>query len=416
MRFIKLIGPGIIWLALAQGSGELIWWPYLVAKYGVVFLPLMIPAALLQYPLTYALGYYTAITGKTIWRGYVERFPRFTVFLWILMVISFLWFGAFASAGATALSYLFDFPGGWDEKSKTYLWSYASIAVFFSIMLFSKKVYRFIEVFMWFVSIGTFTGLLITALNSTVIHNLSEFINGFFKFRGLFEGLYSIDFGDYSKVLTAIAFLGLGGFWTLFYSYWIKEKNVELNKSDCRKFVLLDSGIGVAGNLITTFLTCLLAYSILRPKGLVPEGFKIAVYQSEFFAVLWGGAGRAVFLIITALFLIDTWLATADAFARVNTDIIFSYGLNRNKPEKWWYTRILILITVVTCITLPVAQPGVLIVLSAVIGFSGTVVFSFLTLILGFNLTGSINKILLLISSTVYLVIFLFYIYFELFI
>jgi hypothetical protein len=25
------VGPGLVWLALAQGSGELIFWPYLVA-------------------------------------------------------------------------------------------------------------------------------------------------------------------------------------------------------------------------------------------------------------------------------------------------------------------------------------------------------------------------------------------------
>jgi hypothetical protein len=42
------IGPGILWAALAQGSGELIWWPYLTAKYGAVFLGLLIPAAMLQ--------------------------------------------------------------------------------------------------------------------------------------------------------------------------------------------------------------------------------------------------------------------------------------------------------------------------------------------------------------------------------
>ena len=27
-----VIGPGVIFMALAQGSGELIWWPYIIAK------------------------------------------------------------------------------------------------------------------------------------------------------------------------------------------------------------------------------------------------------------------------------------------------------------------------------------------------------------------------------------------------
>ena len=29
------LGPGVVWMALAQGSGELIWWPYLIAQYGL---------------------------------------------------------------------------------------------------------------------------------------------------------------------------------------------------------------------------------------------------------------------------------------------------------------------------------------------------------------------------------------------
>lgn len=33
--WLVALGPGIVWMALAQGSGELIWWPYLIAKYGL---------------------------------------------------------------------------------------------------------------------------------------------------------------------------------------------------------------------------------------------------------------------------------------------------------------------------------------------------------------------------------------------
>ena len=41
------LGPGVVWMALAQGSGELIWWPYIVAKYGLTFLFLLILDSLL---------------------------------------------------------------------------------------------------------------------------------------------------------------------------------------------------------------------------------------------------------------------------------------------------------------------------------------------------------------------------------
>jgi len=47
--FVAAMGPGVIWAALAHGSGELIWWPYLTARYGAVFIGLLLPAALMQY-------------------------------------------------------------------------------------------------------------------------------------------------------------------------------------------------------------------------------------------------------------------------------------------------------------------------------------------------------------------------------
>ena len=56
---LAALGPGVIWLALAQGSGELIWWPYIVAKYGLGFLCLLVPACLLQWPLNVEIGRYT---------------------------------------------------------------------------------------------------------------------------------------------------------------------------------------------------------------------------------------------------------------------------------------------------------------------------------------------------------------------
>ena len=76
-RLLALLGPGVVWMALAQGSGELIWWPYLMAKYGLGFLFLLVPACLLQYPLTYNVGQYTMLTGESIFQG-LRGSVRFT--------------------------------------------------------------------------------------------------------------------------------------------------------------------------------------------------------------------------------------------------------------------------------------------------------------------------------------------------
>ena len=48
----------------------------------------------------------TRATGETVWHGLIRLNRWFALGLWALMSIQFLWFGAFASAGGTALAAL----------------------------------------------------------------------------------------------------------------------------------------------------------------------------------------------------------------------------------------------------------------------------------------------------------------------
>ena len=154
------LGPGIVWMALAQGSSELIWWPYLIAKYGLAFLCLLVPACLLQFPINYAIGSYTLLTGETIFQGFIRVNRWVALALWLLMTVSFLWFGAFASAGGTALAALTRFPSGWDARGQTLFWGYASIIVGFIALVASRVVYTDLERVMLVIAIVTVAGLI----------------------------------------------------------------------------------------------------------------------------------------------------------------------------------------------------------------------------------------------------------------
>src|SRR5262245_20593343 len=117
-RLLHALGPGVIWLALAQGSGELIWWPYIVAKYGLGLLFLLVPACLLQWPLNVEIGRYTVFTGESVWQGFFRLNRPFAFLLWLLMAASFLWFGGFATAGGEAMAELTQFPAGLDALGR----------------------------------------------------------------------------------------------------------------------------------------------------------------------------------------------------------------------------------------------------------------------------------------------------------
>ena len=410
-----MLGPGMVWMALAQGSGELIWWPFLIAKYGLAFLFLLIPACFLQYPLNYAIGGYTILTGETVFQGFIRLNRGLAFLLWFLMTISFLWFGAFASAGGTALAAMTRFPRGWSESAQTLFWAYVSIGVFLSAILFSRVVYPVIEKIMWCVAIFTLLGMMMAVAQPEVMSQAPRFL------RGLLWPVPLVrpwDPSDATKLLTAITFAGLGGFWTLFYSYWLRDKGAGMaacvgrvtspitgkeevipdtgftfdgTQEDLKSvtrwkgFLLFDGVIGIVGNVITTLLTCLLAFALLHPQGLLPQGYELAVVQARFFEVSWGLAGKILFLFVAAAFLSDTWLATLDAVSRIQADFLHSFFPSAKKRSfRWWYYFFVGVLTVITSVTMPLAQPGALILLSAVLGFIGTVIFTFA--LLGINL------------------------------
>lgn len=401
------LGPGIVWMALAQGSGELIWWPYLIAKYGLTFLGLLIPACLLQYPINVEIGRYTLLTGESIFHGFIRLNRAFGIGLWLLMSLSFLWFGAFASAGGTALAALTQFPSGWTARGQSLFWGYATIAIFVAAIVASRVVYVLIERFMKGVAVTTLVGLIWACRQPEVGAAIPGFIGGLAGPSGPLPRPWEA--ADATKLLTAIAFAGLGGFWILFYSYWLRDKGVgmaahmgrimgviadrpEVVSADgnlpldhpesaarwrrWQRYLRVDVLVGILGNLVTTLMTCLLAYALLFPKGLLPQDYELAVVQSRFFEVSWGEIGRILFLVVAAAFLSDTWLATADAVSRMQADIVhILFPRSHRFSLRTWYFIFLALLTLITGLTMTLDTPGSLILLSAVIGFIGTVTF-----------------------------------------
>jgi hypothetical protein len=396
-------------MALAQGSGELIWWPYIIAKYGLAFLFLLIPACLLQFPLTFEIGRYTVLTGEGVFTGFFRLNKTFGLILYVMFTISFLWFGAFASAGGTAIAALTDFPRGWTHENQTMFWAQGSIILFTLALLYVKTAYQLIEWVMKVVAIVSLLGMLIACAHPDVRAVLGEFAAGLVSPDRV--AMQTFDrAADAEKLLTAITFAGLGGFWTLFYSYWIKEKRVGMaahtprmtgfrdNKNPVHaadgalpentpdaapnlrawyRYLSIETLVGILGNLATTLMMCLLAFAILRPQGLVPEGYQIAVVQAEFFASSWGNAGRLLFLFIAGAFLADTWLATVDCVARIHLDALGALSARfKRQDQRVWYYRIVIALAVITSVTMFFESPGPLILISAVIGFAGAVTYS----------------------------------------
>ncbi len=397
------VGPGILWAALAQGSGELIFWPYMTAKYGAAFLGLLIPAALLQYWLNLEICRYTIVTGETPMTGFSRIGHWFAWFAWILVFIENIWFGAYASAGGTALAALTGFPDGWTPRGQSLFWGYSTIAIYLVALVFSRVAYTLVERFSMVIVFITMTGIIFAVFQEPVLAVTGAFFSALIPHVTAPSDVPNWDPADWNTLATCIAFAGAGGMGQLFIAYWMRDKHIGMgakvgritspitgkaetipatgfyfadtaeNKKNYKGWVhyfSLENGIGVGLNLATTIIMCWLAYALLLPKGIIPKGWEIAVVQSAFFEVAWGPVGKAVFLVVAAAFLCDAWLQLTDGFSRIQADFFYSNIKGAQKLHfRTWYYIFVGIFTVLTVFTMALAQPGTLIIIRGVVAF-----------------------------------------------
>ncbi len=403
------IGPGLLWAALAQGSGELIWWPYLTAKYGAAFLGLLIPASLLQYWVNLELCRYTVVTGETPMTGFSRIGRWYAWLLWIGVFIENIWFGAYASAGGTALAALSNFPAGWTPRGQSLFWGYSMISAYLVALVFSRVAYTAVERFSIVIVCITMTGIVAAIFQDKVLAVAGEFWPALIPGYTPVEEIPNWDAADWNIVVTSIAFAGAGGFGQLFIAYWMRDKGIgmggrvgrvtspitgqpesipatgyvfadtEENKRNYKgwiRYISTENAIAVLLNLLTTIIMCWLAYALLKPTGMIPKGWDIAVVQAAFFEVAWGEIGRILFLIVAAAFLCDAWLQLTDGFSRIQADFFYTNirGAQKYHYRNWYYTFVGIF-TVLTVFTMALAQPGTLIVIRGVVAFLAMAVF-----------------------------------------
>ncbi len=220
--------PGILWAAMAQGSGELIWWPYMTAKYGAAFLGILVPASMLQYWVNLEIMRYEVLTGETPMTGFtrIGKWHAFIIFVGIF--IENMWFGAHASAGGTALGSLAQFPAGWSPGGRALFWGCFTIGIYIIALTFGKVVYNMVEKFSMVIVIITIGGILAALAQRKVYSVAPQFFPAVFISHFSFPSNW--DPKDLGILVTSIAYAGAGGFGQLFIGYWFRDKNIGMGK------------------------------------------------------------------------------------------------------------------------------------------------------------------------------------------
>lgn len=216
----KSIGPSIILLGLALGSGELIMWPYLVSQYGLGIIWGGLLGITFQYFLNTEIMRYTLARGESVfvgWRRWGKAIPVWFVFSTVIP-----WaLPGFVLASATMINHVF-------PALKINVTAAVLILVTGLIISSGKTLYKTMEtVQKTLLSIGVpFVTLL--ALYMARGTDWTSLLQGFV---GIGDGYRFLPEGvAIGAFLGAFAYSGGGGNLNLSQSYYIKEKGMGMGR------------------------------------------------------------------------------------------------------------------------------------------------------------------------------------------
>jgi ABC-type multidrug transport system fused ATPase/permease subunit len=356
LRLRKMIGPGIILVAVGIGSGEYISHPYITSQVGLTFLWAAAVGLGLQYFLNTEVARYTLATGETAVTGFTRLWKGWAPLFVLMTVIPFAWPGWMTSA-STMVTFV---AGG---QGNVQWISVAGLVVIGLVLTLSPIVYKTVEKieFLKVIAILIFAVIIIL------------FVIGWEPWAalpgGTVQGAFRMPEGiSASFLITAMVFAGGGGAINLTVSNYIRDKGWGMGAHAPRIVSPLTgheeagSGTGVQFamtpesernwktwwknakkeqfwsffviGLFTITVFSLLAYRLM-PVGTY-EGksdLSFIQVQANILGDLFGGPLQIFYLVIGAVALMFANLAVVDIVSRLVADVL---AVSYLRDHKFW--------------------------------------------------------------------------------
>jgi Mn2+/Fe2+ NRAMP family transporter len=214
-----VIGPSVLLLAGAIGSGEYVLWPYITSQVGMSLVWLVMIGVATQYFLNMEIERYTLATGETAVSGFTRLWKPWGWLFIIMTVVPWAWPG-WATGGTTTLSFVF----GFSEDAIPYV-TIGVLLLIGAVLTVSPVVYQTVEKVQFF-----FVALIVLFLVYAAVALL-----GFDGYEALGKGFLEVDqIPDDAEtvgaatLLGAIAFAGAGGALNLVQSNWVRDKGLGM--------------------------------------------------------------------------------------------------------------------------------------------------------------------------------------------
>jgi hypothetical protein len=393
---LRTVGPGVIGLGIAIGSGEWLIGPAVILKHGAALLWITSAAVVLQVILNQEMGRYTLYTGEPIITGYMRTWPGPT--FWgstyaFFGLAQYGWPGwALASATATTALWLGRIPGPADSSTVIAI-GYGTFALCFAVTLSGRKVERTLEYAMWVMVAGIMIYLAAIDIFTVSAANWGRVVGGFGSFGSLPQG------ADWLLLGAFAAYSGLGGIGNAYTTNWMRDKGYGMGATvgyiptllgdavkvsptgnifrvtpqsliawrQWWKYVHLDQwGIFGLGSVVGMALTALFTLQYV-PAGTVAGEWAVANMQAEGIAAIHGRVFWYLTLICGLWILFSTQLGIVDGLPRSTTDIIWAASprLRKTGDIRIIYYSVLAVFALWGCIALNLARPLTLIIIGA---------------------------------------------------
>lgn len=393
---LRTVGPGVIGLGIAIGSGEWLIGPAVILKYGAALLWITTVAVFLQVILNQEMARYTLYTGEPIITGFMRTRPGPLFWGWTYSLFGLAQYGwpgwALASATATAAILLGRMPEAADAPTVIAI-GYATFGVCFLITLSGKKIERTVEYVMWGIVGSILIYLAIIDVTTVSAGNWARVATGFGSLGAIPSGADWILLGAFA------AYSGSGGLGNAYTTNWMRDKgygmgatvgfipsafgapvplaghgNVfDVNDRSLRawrnwwKYVHLDQwGIFGVGSIVGMALAALFTLQYV-PAGTVAGDWAVANLQASGIAAVHGRIFWYLTLLCGVGILFSTQLGLVDGLPRAITDTLWSASpaLRRRGDVRVIYYSVLAAFAIWGCIALNLARPLTLIIIGA---------------------------------------------------
>jgi len=345
---LKQIGPGIILAGTIVGSGELILTTAIGAKYGFVFLWLILFSCVIKVFVQVELGRYAISSGQPT-LGALKNISAIRsigsiLLVWWGVMTFFTVFQLGGMMGGVSQSLKMAMPGATDRLTRgvggvapnfgEYLQIrpelvWAVIICLITIAILYGGGYRRIE--------GLTTFLVVGLTLVTVVATASLFFTIYApRWDAILEGLaLKIPTEGIADAFAVFGITGVGATELFYYPYWCLEKGYaryagvndgspEWNRraQGWIRVMKLDAWISMIVFTLSTVAFYAMGAAVLHPQGLVPEGSKMIVTLAEMYKAPFGNWTEVFFLIAAGVVLFKTLYLACAANSRMTVDFM----------------------------------------------------------------------------------------------